>query len=351
MKWLVMVLLGLVTGCSGGGLFSDGKVPVSVQKMVVHQKQTSFEIPARLEPGESLDIRFPVDVKIDHFLVKLGDRVVQGDPLLVLNEADFRLSSGQLKTRLMEQEALAEKNSYFLKNRDRLLEEGKIDQSMSDTLEAEVKALEAKVELLKGDIARLENMVQNIRVTAPFEGIIAAKQASDGVQVPSGQGVLTLVQDNPMAVVFLMKGEEASFVAPGMTVEVQVEGMEGKPLQAAVGFVAPVIEKGTQTLEVRASLSNGEGMLKGGMGAVVRFTSPRWVPVFTLPSRAVLTEGSKEYVYVVRENKAWPVRVFTRKSSEDPEQVEVMEGLNPPDLVVTEGVEKLKTGTEVNLWR
>lgn len=352
MKRIAVILSSLlaVTGCSGGGLFSDGKIPVSVQKMAVNQRQASFSLPAVLSPGESVDISFPVDVKVDKFVVKLGDKVAAGDPLLFLDEQDFRISSGQLKTKLMEQEAMAEKNGYFLKNRDRLLDEGKIDQSMFDTLESEVKTLEAKVTLLKGDIARMDNMVQNVRVAAPFGGIVAAKNGSDGARFVAGQNLLTLVQNNPMVAAFQMKGSDAAFVAPEMSVAVEVEGFDGPPLQAGVTFVSPAIEKATQTLEVRATLPNGEGNLKGGTSATVHFTSPKWVRVFTLPSQAVLSEGNKEYVYVVRENKAWPVRIFTKKSLDDPNSVEVLEGLTPQDMVVTEGFDKLKAGAEVNLW-
>ena len=119
MSRTIFLILLMLFGCSRGGpggLFSNGKVAVSVDKPIVEEKQATIALSATLIPSEKADILFPMDVKIDRVAVNMGDSVNQGDPILYLNEQEFALKLSQIKAQRMEQEALLEKNNYFFKS-------------------------------------------------------------------------------------------------------------------------------------------------------------------------------------------------------------------------------------------
>ena len=158
MKKIPLIFFLFFISCSRGGpggFFGDGKASVSVDKVAAEEKQPTIALPAVLEPSEKVEIQFPFDVKIERVLANLGDTARNGDLLFTLNDQDFNLKLAQLKAQKLEQEALLDKNNYFLRNRDRLLEEGKIDKSLYDSLEAEVRSLEAQLNRIKADMGIL----------------------------------------------------------------------------------------------------------------------------------------------------------------------------------------------------
>ncbi len=344
----------MLFGCSRGGpggLFSNGKVAVSVDKPIVEEKQARIALSATLIPSEKADILFPMDVKIDRVAVNMGDSVNQGDPILYLNEQEFALKLSQIKAQRMEQEALLEKNNYFFKNKDRLLEEGKIDKSLAESLESEVKTIEAGVERLKADIALLESQVRQVVVNAPISGMVTAKNVTNGVEAVAKQTLITIVKPDPIHVSFNLPAADAPAVTKGMNINVKVEDFSNQAFTAPIIFIGPELDPAKKTFEVRAALPNSRSLFKSGMNAQVHFVSPQKVKVLSIPTKAVLNDSNREYVYIVRQNRAWRVRIYTRPNPDNPELTEVMEGLTDADMVVTEGQDKLKEGAEVNLWQ
>ncbi|MDP2599297.1 MAG: efflux RND transporter periplasmic adaptor subunit [Deltaproteobacteria bacterium] len=334
-----------------GGFFGDGKASVSVEKVLTEEKQPTITLPAVLEPSEKVEIQFPFDAKIERVLVNLGDTVRQGDLLFTLNDQDFNLKMAQLKAQKLEQEALLDKNNYFLRTRDRLLEEGKIDKSLYDSLEAEVRSLETQLNRIKTDISVIENQAHGLNVTSPISGMVTVKNIVPGAGASARQVLMTLVKNDPILVSFNMPASDAQAVNKGVNLSVRVEDFPEKNLNATVVFVAPELDGASHNFNVKAAMANPQLVFKGGMSAQTAFVSPNKTKILAIPSKSVLSDMGKEYVYVVRQSRAWRVRVYTRKSPDNPAVSEIMEGLEPDDMVVTEGQEKLKEGAEVNLWR
>lgn len=347
-KQVLNLLFLLALGCSR--LTTNGKAPVTVEGVSIEEKQRVLKLSATLEPSEKVEFKFPLDVKIEKVFVALGESVQQGDPLFSLSETDFNLHLNRLRGQLMEQEALLEKNVYFLRNRDRLLDEGKIDQTMHDTLEMEVKTLEAQVQKFKSEIGLAENYLSRTTISAPFSGQIGSKNISSGTILSASQTALTLVQMNPIHVTFQIPLKEMGTVAKGMSLQVFLESEKSIPRIATLFYIAPEAQGPQPEITLKATLPNENLSLKGGASAEVQFKSSKLSRVLRVPTHSILTEGGKEFIYIVRENRAWPVRIFT-SPTEDPDWTEVVGGIKETDLIITQGYEKLKTGQEVNLWR
>ncbi|MBI4224506.1 MAG: efflux RND transporter periplasmic adaptor subunit [Deltaproteobacteria bacterium] len=336
-------------GCSRGP--GNGKIPVTVEKVFVQEKQADLSLSARLEPAAKATYTFPMEVKIDAVPVRLGEMVPQENTLFELDELDLSLKMAGLKAKRQEIRAGLDKNKYFLENRDRLLEEGKIDQVQYDALEMEVKKTEAEWDHLNAEVSLIENQTNEAVVRAPFTGIVSTLQAAAGTRIPAGETIVTLVQINPIHVTFLLPAEEAPGITTDMPVQVKVEGFGEQAFSAPIVFISPEINTADKTLEVKAALSNETYVLRGGLNAEVYFTSRRPRKILSIPRRAVITEAEKKSVFLIRQNKAWPVRIYTRETTDPSDMVEVLEGLKESDLVVVEGQEKLSAGAEVNLWR
>jgi len=328
----------------------NGKVAVTVDKVNVEEKKPALSLAAVIEPSAKTTIKFPFDIKIDKVNVRLGATVNPNDILFELNQADLSIKLAGLRAKRGEKKALLDKNQYFLENRDRLLAEGKIDKSQFDTIEMEVNKAKAEFDHLDADALGLESQLNQSQVKAPFDGVVTEISVAGGATVSANENLLTLVKIDPAFVSFQVSPSEAAGLTLGMNINVKVEGDE-KNFPAAISFINAELDPANHMVSVKASLPNSGTTFRGGQQAQVNFTGQKPVKILSLPAHALCQENEKEFVYVVRDGKAWPVRVYTRKNSDNPEMVEIQEGVSVGDIIVTEGQDKLKAGAEVNLWR
>lgn len=349
----VLTLLLFFASCSRGepGQIIDGKVIVTADRVIVEEKKPTLSLAATLTPSAKVLFRFPFEIKVERVAVRLGESVAQGALLFELDATDLALKLASLKVKREEKKSLLTKNAYFFENRDRLLEEGKIDKTQYESLETEVNAGRQETERFTAEISEIESQLTDNTVRAPIDGIIAEMSVVNGAKIPANETALTLVRIDPIYVSFEVPAEEVASVSLGMNVDVAIEGFEGKNSEAPITFVNPELDPARKTLGVKASLPNNGYALKGGMQAQVHFTGQKLKKTLRVPAKALLKEGDKEYVYVVKENKVWPVRVFAKEDSDDPEMLEIQSGLKESDLVVTEGHQSLEPGVAVNLWR
>lgn len=329
----------------------NGKVAVTVERVLVEERRLPLSYSAALEPSAKTSFVFPVEMKIARLGVRLGERVSAGALLFELDEADLSLKAAGLKAKRQEKKAALDKNTYFFQERDRLLTEGKIDQTQYDSLEMELNASRAEYDKISAEIGQIENQIANAIVRAPFDGIVADLRTASGVTAPAGEPLLTLTRIDPLHVSFAVPAEEIAGIRAGAALDIRLEGFEAQTYSATVILAGPEIDPATRRFTVKAELPNPAYALRAGLNAQVRLLSTTAKKILSIPRQALRQEGTKEYVYVVREGKAWPVRIFTRPDSDNSDLLVIQEGLTEGELVVTQGHEKLKAGVEVNLWR
>ncbi|MDO8494450.1 MAG: efflux RND transporter periplasmic adaptor subunit, partial [Deltaproteobacteria bacterium] len=332
-------------------IFSNGKNKVTVEKVMIDETASKLSIPATIEPSQKAAFQFPIELKVVKLHAQAGDSVAVGNPLFDLDEIDLALRVSKLKAELAKEEAKLEKNRYFLENRDRLLSEGKIDTSQNESLPGEVKLNQAEVDRLRAEVGIVERLASQAAVTAPFDGIVTSLNATAGVSAPTGTVLLTLTKDDPIVISFNLPATESGGIAAGTTVPVKVEGFGDQIFSATVRLVGGELSPASHTFEVKAELPNPNRIFKTGMEAQVTFESKRMRRVRKIPAQAVVTDNEKDFVYVVVNNKVWPVRVYPTPDPENPMLVEVEGNIKDDSIVVIEGQKDLKAGDEVNLWR
>jgi membrane fusion protein (multidrug efflux system) len=124
-------------------------------------------------------------------------------------------------------------------------------------------------------------------------------------------------------------------------------GVASHPDRRFVGrvvFVAPEVDEVNRTVTVKADLPNPDGMLRPGQFVTVTLTLERRQDALLVPEEALLSDGRRPLVFVVADDVATarPVRTGARV----PGRVQIIEGLEAGDRVVSAGHEKLDPGAE-----
>jgi len=315
----------------------------------VEEKEAFLQAPAELVASETAEIRLNKELKLDRVSVNLGDLVHVGDPLIQIAEQPLTLQLTALRAQLREQEMLLEKNNYFYRNRDRLLADGKIDQTQFDSVENEVQTNEATIERIRADVAMLDADSKSTAMTSPLEGIVTEKNVTSGVVAKGGELLLKIVRVDPIQALFSLPVSQAKGVVVGTVVSMVLEDFPNTPLQATVNYVGAELNPNTQSFDVRASISNTDRTLKVGMKGEIRFQSKSKQLSLFVPKESLLAESGRYYVFVVRDGKARRQEVYVHSTSD--RLIEITDGLTPNDTIVVKGLDQIQEGATVDAWK
>ena len=283
--------------------------------------------------NESVVIRPEIDGRIVEIAFEEGQAVKRGQLLFRLDAAIYQAQLAEAQARL----ALSRRNY----ERARALNErGHTSTENLEKTLAELQIDQASVELNK---ARLEKT----QMVAPFDGFVGLRKFSLGDFVEAKNELLTLVNLDPIKVEFRIPERYFRVLGEGGVILAEPDALPGERFEGLIYAISPVVDLNGRSVAVKAKVANPERRLRPGMFARVSLIVDRRLEALVVPEAAVLQRGDGQYVYRIEEGKAQLQRV--RLGLRQTGRVEVVEGLNAGDTVVTAGQIKLRPGTAVQV--
>ncbi|MGB5259903.1 MAG: efflux RND transporter periplasmic adaptor subunit [Gammaproteobacteria bacterium] len=198
-------------------------------------------------------------------------------------------------------------------------------------------------------LAAIESRLADRLIKAPFAGLLGLRDISVGALVQPGDLITTLDDDSVMKLDFPVPGTALDAITPGLEVNATSRATPGHLYAGTVKSVDSRIDPVTRSVRVRALLPNPERLLKPGMLLQVTLLSnPR--EALIVPEEALIPTGEKHFVYLIDtadNNKA--TRREVRIGGRIPGKVEVIEGLQAGDMVVSQGTLKVRPGQPVDI--
>jgi membrane fusion protein, multidrug efflux system len=352
---IVSVVIFTIFSCSNesGGFLSNilkgsgSAVPVTVVNVFAETKSKQMDVPATLGPSDSTEITLPEDVTIEQVLVSDGEHVDSGDYLCRISEEGISSKLSELRTDLKEAQANLDKNTYFMRNKDRLIDEGRIDQNQYDNIESEVESNEARVEKLQRSINTAEDRLDNLRIASPSSGTVRELHVAAGLTIQAGNPLMKIVSTDPMLATFNLASHEATTVKPGISISIKLPG-SGNTETGRITSVGTELNAKNDTFEVKATVPNRAGYLKSGMRAEVEFTSSQKQRFYIIPAEALIRERRRYFVFTVIKGVAHKVQVVPNETKGN--RISIARGLREDDIIVVKGHDKLEEGAIVDIW-
>ncbi len=336
-------LARILRGNSGGSA-----VPVTVTNVVMREHSPTITVPAKLVPTERVEVSLPEEATIDAVMASDGDLVDVGDALFRISEENTITKLTGLRTDLKEAQAQLEKNSYFLRNRDRLRDEGRVDDTQYDNLESQVDEDEAAVERQQQEIARLEDRAGETTITATIAGVVSDSKAAPAATFDANAPIMAIEKVNPIEAEFRLAAYEATTVRPGMPIQIRFRELGGERAAGRITYVGTKLDPKTNTFDVRAQIPNPTGYYKVGLSGEVEFTSSKKQHFAIIPADALIRERRRYFIYTVIKGVAHRVQVFPNETRGN--EIEITRGLREDDLIVVKGHDKLTEGSVVDIW-
>ncbi|CZI38943.1 TPA: efflux RND transporter periplasmic adaptor subunit [Legionella pneumophila subsp. pneumophila] len=185
------------------------------------------------------------------------------------------------------------------------------------------------------------NPPPSVAVNAPIAGIIDARNINLGQAVEPNTVLFHISNRDKLLVVAQVYEEDLGKVKVGQEVNVRVLSYPKQTFPGLVTLIEPNLDPLTRTVNVRITLDNKERLLKPGMFVRANVILTHNKAALTVPNAALLQADNQQFVFV--QNGGTYKRVDVKVGAVEDDYSEIIGGLVPGDLVVTQGNRELYT--------
>ena len=217
---------------------------------------------------------------------------------------------------------------------------------------AAVDVARANVRVAQAQVDRLEELTGFERVTAPFDGVITARNTDVGALINAGAGgpateLLHMASTRTLRIFVAMPEVDAPDLHPGDTAAITFDEYPGQVFHGALARTDGAIDPASRTLLVEVDVDNSDGKLLPGAYAFVHFTLKRRRRSVVIPANTLLFRSEGLRVAVVRNGVAELVPITIGRDYGN--RVEALTGLDTTDEVILNPSDSLVSGTAVHL--
>jgi membrane fusion protein (multidrug efflux system) len=310
---------------------SFGPVLVVTEPVTQHLLVSSVEALGTTHANESVTLTANLTDTIRRINFEDGDYVEKGTVLVELTNAEEEAQLAEARANLDETERV-------LKRLIGLDERGIAAASDVDEARSLSAAAQARLNTI---VARLQDRL----IRAPFNGVLGFRNVSPGTLLMPGDSITTLDDVSLIKVDFTVPETALSIMQLESRIIAHGVGTGERQFEGTVRAVGSRVDPVTRAVVVRAIIDNQDRALRPGMLLTIQVVTEEKMAL-AVPERAVVQNGERTMVYVIDDAQhAMPrsVELGIYQSG----MVEIISGLTENEVIVTEGVIKMRPGVEV----
>ncbi len=292
----------------------------------------SLSLVGTLTANEWVEIKAELEAAVVEIGFDEGKPVTKGQLL-------FRLDESKLTTALAEAEVNLKLSKVNYDRAQQLFRDKTISQQEYDQLASRFESMQAAIALKQREL-------KDTKIFAPFAGTMGARNVSSGQVIKKDTVLGTLVDLNPVKVEVNVPERFLSLLKLDQTIELRVAAFPGRTFKGQVYFIAPQVDTTTRTALVKAKIPNAEGVLKPGMFANLDLTLQLRDAAVVVPEPAIMVNADKAMLYAVDNDMNAQLR-FVKLGVRSAGVVEILQGVEAGQLVIVEGVQKVRPGAKV----
>jgi membrane fusion protein (multidrug efflux system) len=369
---LLFGLAGLVTfKLTSSGAKSDQRkgrvITVGTVMPIRRDLDVRLEYTADISPYQMVNLFSRVDGYIARMYVDKGDLVKAGQLLVEIDHTDYvhamnraRANLAAARAEVLRQDANIRNAKLTLDRMKALIKDQFVSQQDLDTAQVNYDVAAAQIETYRAQVQQMEVALQQAEtnltysyIRAPFAGYVAERNLDPGAYVTGStaststmsRGILSLHDIETVRTLIEVVEKDIPLVKIGQPAEVRAEAYPDRVFTGRVTRTVQAVNRNTRTMTVEVDLPNKDRFLKGGMFARVAILVGVHRNAVQIPIDSVTRLEDNQYVYVVRDGKAYQVPVELGGRAEN--RVEIVKGLTGDEQVIVSGKDLVGDGTVV----
>lgn len=327
---------GPAPGNQQAGRGGQGNMPVQAEGFIVKARPMSedLEVPGSLLPYEETAIMPEISGRVVALNFREGNFVGKGVILAKLFDGDLQAELKKLQVQLAIAEKTVERYGELLKIQG-------ISQQEYDLAQLQVNNLKADMDIIRVNISKTE-------VRAPYAGRLGLRNISAGAYVSPSTVITTISKVDQLKLEFSVPEKYSNTMRPGSEVKFGIGNLKQK-FTARVIATEASIEANTRTLKVRAVVNGNNSSLVPGAFAKVNLQMGKDMESLVIPTQAVIPQARNKRV-IVYNGGSVKFQIVTT-GIRDSSYVQITEGLNAGDTVVTTGLLAIRPDSKIRLTK
>jgi membrane fusion protein, multidrug efflux system len=331
---ILILLLGIWSGCSGNDTKDKPPVNVVVQKVTRAVDEQSIAYNGTIEESESIPLSFSTVGNVSRVLVSEGDFVKKGQLLASLNDETYKNAYEMSLASQKQAEDAYKRLLPMYKNGN--LPEIKLVEVETGLQQAKASALITK------------KNVDDCRLYSPVDGIVGKRSIEPGMSAIPNLTSITIVKIEKVFAKVPVSESEISSVKIGDKAKIKIVALKDPDFIGTVEEIGVMADPIAHTYKIKIAILNRNRQIKPGMICNVTINKiNETAGLFVTNSAVLVDEKGKNFVYAVNGDKAFRKYVTTGKLLRN--GVEITGGLNNGEQIVITGQHKLDDNTPVRI--
>jgi len=346
---------GAASKAKGGAGAANFVVPVVVATAQRGDLPVYFNGLGTVTAFNTVTVRSRVDGQLISVAFKEGQFVHEGDLLAQIDARPFQVQLEQAQGQLAKDQAQRRDAEVNLERFKLLFKEGVIAQQQLDTQAALVGQFDGAIASDQGQIDNAKLQLTYSRITAPISGRIGLRLVDAGniVHASDTNGLLVITQLQPVSVIFSLPQDQLPQVNAKLRSGVQlvVDAYDrddtAKIASGKLQTIDNQIDVTTGTYKLKSIFSNEDNALFPNQFVNVHLLVDIKRNLIIVPTAAIQRGPQGTYVYAAGNDNTAKIRAVTIAQTTG-NSVGVSAGLNPGEIVVIDGQDKLQDGTKIS---
>jgi RND family efflux transporter MFP subunit len=326
----------------------SNEIPVSVTHPLRASAAESLTLPGNVQAFVETPIYARTDGYLKRWYVDIGGRVKAGQLLATIETPEVDQQLRQAEAAELQARANLELAKSTADRWQNLLKSDGVSQQEVDQNVSAYKARQADENAAVANVERLKDMKSFQEVTAPFSGVITARDVDIGALISSGNAkqLFRLAQIDILRVYVNVPETYGNDIRIGMPAGVHIAEFRDRTFQGQVAHTSGAIDTASRTLLVEVQVPNPKGELLPGSYAEVEFHLSAGSPPLTVPSNTLIFRSAGPQVVIVdAHNKAHLQTVTIGRDLGA--SLEILSGLQPTDSVIVNPPDSISEGAPV----
>lgn len=355
-----MIALSLVLACSLAAQ------PLETVQVVSKTLERKSKLPGEFLPYQTVDLHARVTGYVESVAVDRGSVVKTGDVLVTLSapEMSAHVAESEARVQILEsQKAEAEAKVVAAQSTHERIKAASatpgaiaanelvLAEKAVEAAKAVVRSLENSQKAAKAAVDAQRDLMNYLKVAAPFDGVITERWAHPGALAGPGAGskeaLLRLEQHSRLRLVVAVPEGDVGGIVRGARVPFTVPAFPGEGFTGVISRISRVLDPKTRTMPVEMDVANPGGRLSPGMYPEVSWPMRRPRASLMVPPSAIVTTTERTFVIRVNSGKAEWVDVSRGAAQGD--LVEVLGPLAAGDTLVRRPTDEIRQGAAVAL--
>jgi len=332
----ILLLIREITACNTSKVSAPAPVTVEVKKIGIANDHDDFAYSGTIEESETIPLSFSVMGNVVKVLVAEGDPVKKGQLLAALDTTAYKNSYEMADASLKKAEDAFKRLTQMNQN---------------GNLPA-IKYVEVQTGLqqAKSAAAIARKNLYDCNLYATTDGIVGKRSIEPGMTATPNLTPITIVKIGKVYARIPVSENKIAIIKKGQHANIKIGALGLSTFNGIIEEMGVMADPLAHTYKIKIGIQNNDHKIKPGMVCSVTITSSTGIRNLVVPSEAVMVdETGQNFVYTVDAAHKTASRKFVKLGKLGNSGIEIVEGLNENELIVTSGQHKLADRSPVHI--